>query len=111
MDLEKLKSLLGIPAEDTAQDASLRFVLDDVLETILNYCNLKELPSGLANTAVRMAMDLYRSEQPGTAGDAVRVASITEGDTSTSFSSAADALAGGILKDYRGQLSRYRKLG
>lgn len=111
MGLEKLKGLLGIPAEDTSRDSSLQFVLDDVLETILNYCNLKELPSGLANTAVRMAVDLYRAEQPGAADSAVRVASITEGDTSTSFVSAADALAGGILKDYRGRLNRYRKLG
>ncbi|MFQ9651215.1 MAG: hypothetical protein ACLRZZ_14165 [Enterocloster sp.] len=40
-----------------------------------------------------------------------RVSSISEGDTSTSFTSAADALSGGILKDYQGQLNRYRKLG
>lgn len=111
MDLEKLKSLLGIPAEDTTRDASLRFVLDDVLETVLNYCNQEELPAGLVNTACRMAVDLYRAEQPGTAGDAVRVASITAGDTSTRFIGAADALADGILKDYRGQLNRYRRLG
>lgn len=110
MELGKIKALLGIPAEDTAQDIPLQFVLDDVQETILNYCNLNELPAGLTNTAYRMALDLYRYERPGNGEVPLAVTSISEGDTSTSFASAADALAGGILKDYQGQLNRYRKL-
>lgn len=111
MELGKLKKLLGIPEDDASQDTSLQFVLDDVQETILNYCNIKELPSGLTNTAYRMAIDLYRHEKPGETNAPARVTSITEGDTSTSFASAADALNGGVLKNYKGQLNRYRKLG
>ena len=110
MELERLKGLLGIPREDASQDILLQFVVDDVEETIRNYCNLDELPSGLAHTAYRMAIDLYRYDRPGDADAPVTVASISEGDTSTSFTSAADALTGGILKDYQGQLNRYRKL-
>ena len=60
MELGKLKALLGIPEDDTSQDISLQFILDDVRETITNYCNVNELPSGLINTAYRMAVDLYR---------------------------------------------------
>lgn len=110
MELGKLKALIGIPADDTAQDIPLQFVLDDVRETILNYCNLNELPDGLINTAYRMALDLYRNERPGEEEAPLTVASISEGDTSTSFTNAANALAGGVLKDYQGQLNRYRKL-
>lgn len=110
MELGKLKALLGIPEDDTSQDVPLQFVLDDVRETILNYCNVDELPSGLINTAYRMAVDLYRYGRPGAAEAPVKVSSITEGNTSTSFSSAADALQGGVLVDYKGQLNRYRKL-
>lgn len=110
MELGKLKALLGIPEDDISQDAPLQFVLDDVRETILNYCNIEELPSGLTNTAYRMAIDLYRYSRPGAAESPVRVSSITEGNTSTSFASAADALQGGVLVDYKGQLNRYRKL-
>lgn len=110
MELEKLKGLLGIPEDDTSQDGSLQFILNDVAETILNYCNLEELPKGITNTAYRMAADLYRYDRPGEAEVPVTVASISEGDTSTSFTSAADALAGGLLKDYQGQLNRFRKL-
>lgn len=110
MELSVLKGLLGIDGDNNTQDIPLQFILDDVEETILNYCNLEELPAGLMNTAYRMAIDLYRYDQPGTGSAPVAVSSISEGDTSTSFTSAADALAGGILKDYCGQLNRYRKL-
>lgn len=110
MELGKLKGLLGIPEDDHSQDILLQFTMDDVEETIQNYCNLDTVPPGLVNTSYRMAMDLYRYDHPGDADAPVTVASISEGDTSTSFSSASDALAGGILKDYRGQLNRYRKV-
>lgn len=110
MELEKLKSLLGIPADDKSQDIPLQFVLDDVQETILNYCNLKVMPQGLVNTAYRMATDLYRGEHPGEGNTPMVVSSISEGDTSTSFKSASDALKGGALKNYQIQLNRYRKL-
>lgn len=110
MEAGKLKGLLGIPEGDTSQDLSLEFIIDDVTETILSYCNLEELPAGLTNTAYRMAIDLYRYDRPGDSSAPVTVVSISEGDTSTSFTSAADALNGGLLKDYQGQLNRYRKL-
>lgn len=111
MELNKLKGLLGIPGDDMSQDIPLQFVMDDVEETIRNYCNLDAVPGGLVNTSYRMAMDLYRYDRPGDADAPVTVASISEGDTSTSFISAADALFGGVLRDYQGQLNRYRKLG
>lgn len=110
MELGKLKALLGLPAEDVSRDISLQFILDDVQETILNYCNLKEMPPGLINTAYRMAIDLYRYDAPGEAAAPMRVSSISEGDTSTNFGRVSDELEGGILKDYKGQLNRYRKL-
>lgn len=54
LSLDKFKKLLGII--DAAQETALQFILDDVTETILNYCNLNELPQGLENTAYRMAL-------------------------------------------------------
>ena len=110
MELGKLKGLLGIPGEDTSQDVPLQFILDDVEETVKNYCSLDAVPDGLMNTAYRMAVDLYRYDPPGVEEAPVIVASISEGDTSTGFLSTAEALNGGILKDYQGQLNRYRRL-
>lgn len=110
MEIGRLKELLGLSGEDTSRDTSLQFILDDVQETILNYCNLEEMPSGLINTAYRMAIDLYRYDAPGEAAAPMRVSSISEGDTSTSFGRVSDELEGGILRDYKSQLNRYRKL-
>lgn len=110
MELKKLKGLLGVAEDDNSQDAPLQFVLDTVEETVLNYCNLSELPDGLRNTCYRMAIDLYRYEKPSDAGVPIRVASITEGDTATSFGVLCDVLKGTVLKDYVRQLNRYRRI-
>ncbi len=110
MELKRIKELLGISEEDISQDVPLQFVLDIVEETVLNYCNLDDLPDRLINTCYRMAIDLYRYEKPADKEMPVRVSSITEGDTSTSFSSISDTLKETVLKDYKGQLNRYRRL-
>lgn len=110
MELERIKELLGVSKDDTSQDVPLQFVLDIVEETVLNYCNLEELPNRVIGTCYRMAIDLYRYEKPSDAGGPIRVASITEGDTSTSFGLLGDILRGTILKDYKGQLNRYRRM-
>ncbi len=110
MEVTRIKELLGVSAENTSQDVSLTFIADIVKETVLNYCNLDTLPDGLKNTCIRMAVDLYRYEKPTESGVPLRVVSITEGDTATSFSVLNDALKGSILKDYKGQLNRYRRM-
>ncbi len=111
MDVQKLKGLLGIPEEDDSRDPQLAFILEDARETILNYCNIEELPEGLVNTAYRMAMDLFRNENVGQAEAAAGpVSSLSEGDTSVSFHQSVDeAFKDTILKDYRPSLNRYRK--
>ncbi len=110
MDREKLKRLLGI--EDESRDFVVDFLIEDVEETIKNYCNVEELPEGLLNTAYRMAMDLYRNENIGQDSVAVSVSAITEGDTSTSFKQYADDnFKDTILKNYSRTLNRYRKVG
>lgn len=110
MEKETLKAILGIGKEDTGKDALLDYMIADVEETILNYCHVDSVPAGLENTAYRMAADLYRYEGFGSPSAPVSVASVSEGDTSTGFISTADALAGSVLKDYRAQLNRYRRL-
>ena len=112
LEVTKLKKLLGIALDDLAQDANLQFILDDVTESILNYCNIKELPSGLQNTAYRMAIDLYRNEAIGEEDVPLgSVASIKEGDTQTNFNkSVDDNFKDTLMKNYYSQLNRYRKL-
>nr|DAM62201.1 MAG TPA: Head Tail Connector Protein [Caudoviricetes sp.] len=110
MELAKLKALLGI--EDDSKDVILEFVIDDVEETIKNYCHVDTVPDGLMNTGYRMAMDLYRNENIGSCTGATgSVSSITEGDTSTSFRQYVDDnFKDTVLKNYKSSLNRYRKV-
>lgn len=112
LEVNKLKALIGIPANDILRDANLGFILNDVEETILNYCNIKALPQGLTNTAYRMAIDLYRNENIG--GEEAplgTVSAIKEGDTQTSFNRSVDEnFRNTLLKNYTVQLNRYRRL-
>lgn len=109
LTIDKLKSLLGISVGDCRQDTPLAFIIDDVSETILNYCNRNEWPAGLDNTGYRMAIDLYRNEGVGTADVPSSVSALTEGDTMVQFKK-DDALAGTLLKNYEVQLNRYRRV-
>lgn len=111
MELEKLKALLGISADDTSKDIILEFTIDNVKEIIFNHCHIEELPQSLINTAYRMCLDLYRNENLGSEEGALgSISSISEGDTSTSFRSNATEFKDSLLKDYKNQLNKYRKV-
>lgn len=111
LDLSKFKKLLGLAVTDTTKDTPLQFALDDVQDVIFNYCNIAELPKGLETTAYRMAIDLYRNEAPGEEPTPLgTVSAISEGDTSTSFKSPTTEFKDHLLKDYKAQLKRFRKV-
>lgn len=109
MELEKLKSLLGIQGEE--KDNILRFIVDDVKETITNFCHVDQIPPGLEQTAYRMAIDLYRAENFGFESGSEAIKSISQGDTSVSLGMAADVdFKKTILKNYEKQLKKYRRI-
>lgn len=112
LDIFKLKPLLGIDVDDTEKDDLLEFVLGNVKEVILNYCNLKKLPSGLEYTAYRMAAELYNSEQLGSTSPERPVSSMSEGDLSISFAGSMyeSGYTDSLLKNYTKQLARYRRV-
>ncbi len=109
--LEKLKKLLGIPLDNDSKDFLLEFTLGDVEQTIKDYCNIKEIPESLNNTMLRMAVDLYRNENLGEEESSLgSVSSIVDGDTTVSYKSSANEFKDTLIKDYKVQLNRYRKL-
>lgn len=111
MELEKLKQLLGISTDDASKDIILEFTMDNVKEIIFNHCHIEELPQGLINTAYRMCLELYRNENLGSEESALgSISSISEGDTSTSFRSNISEFKDSLLKDYKKQLNKYRKV-
>lgn len=104
--LEKIKRILG----DDIDESDVEFALDNAIETVLNYCNIEELPRGLETTVVRMAADLYRGSEFGSSDNSA-VQSIKEGDTTTSFGSASavDSVQT-VISRYSAQLNRYRRV-
>lgn len=109
MNIEELKELLGI--SDSSKDGLLLFAMMTTKDVICNFCNIEEIPNGLMSTAYRMAMDVFRRESLGTQ-TAETVTSITVGDTSTTFGStqASTDYSDSLLKDYKMQLRRYRRV-
>lgn len=109
--LEKLKKLLGMTLEDDSKDFLLEFALEDVEQIVKGYCNIKEVPKELNNTILKMSMDLYRNENLGEEESSLgSISSITEGDTTVSYRSAASEFKDTLIKDYKSQLNKYRKL-
>ena len=110
LEVSTFRSLLGITTTD--KDEVLQFVLDDVEETVLNYCNLDTIPKGLVKTAYRMAMDLYRAEGFGQEAIESGVSSISEGGATVSFKSSNydTSFISSLLKNYERQLMEYRRL-
>lgn len=107
--VDKLKLLLGISGGKS--DALVEFALDSVEETVKNYCHIDSVPEGLSATVLRMAMELYRNEQPGEGSVPQAVKSIGAGDTSTSFGNVeTTGYSETLLKNYKSQLNRYRKV-
>ena len=110
--VEKLKALLGITTSD--KDFIIQFILDKVSDMVCNYCNIQEIPQGLENVTLNMAVDLYRAEGLGQEQLQGVVKSISEGDVSVSFSSASSISENpgmAFLKNYIKQLDQYRKVG
>lgn len=110
--LERLKLILGIEGAD--QDALLTFLLQSTERKILNYCNIPELPAELEDVLVEITADAYRFRQRDV--DEGKVSQMSIGDTTIQYSEGENfnlmTGAGGadFLKNYKAQLSRYRKL-
>lgn len=79
--LEKIKKLLGISLDDESKDFLLEFILENVQETIKNYCNITEIPNELGTFIQAKVISIFRYESNKYKG----VKSITEGDTKIDF--------------------------
>lgn len=109
--IDKLKTLLGLSLEDSSKDVLVEFAIDTAEELVKNYCHIDEIPEGLSNTLLRMEMEIYRNEQPGVSEVPQAVKSVETGDTKTGFEvTETKGYSESILKDYKKQLNRYRKV-
>ena len=85
--LGTMKVLLGV--EGDSLDSILQVYLDITVQSILNYCNIFELPSALNYVACQLACDAYRDSNAknGTGQIVGNVESITEDGRKVDFGS------------------------
>ncbi len=118
---------------DAVTEADRLIAVEEIEQTILNYCHITEIPPALKFTWANMAVDLltyqHAANTPAatSGGDGAEtagaVSSIKEGDTTVSFggksSNAADrdraldthkATLDNLVMDYTAQLQKYRKV-
>lgn len=79
--LEKVKDRIGIPKDETANDAVLIQMLEDAVMAITLFCNRNRFPYQLEYIARQMVVKAFDREN----GD--HVASIKRGDTQITYSS------------------------
>ncbi len=109
--LKTVKVLLGI--SDGSQDEILQVYIAQGEQGILNYCNIKELPSALHYTLCQIVVDLYRENTALNKNGAVvgNVSSISEDGRTVSFSGVESLKVQINDKITRlTELNRYRKL-
>lgn len=115
--IERLKLLQPNDADNPSYNNVLDFALEKVVNDVANYTHLPilELPAELDMTIISMVSQLIDTHQLLTAvedkvGD---VKSLSEGDTSVTFQTPAEAYSvvqsvNGITDDYRSQLNSFR---
>ncbi|MDP4109763.1 MAG: hypothetical protein Q8878_07030 [Bacillota bacterium] len=117
MSVAMLMTLLGL---DSSKEQFAEFAYSQAEDIIKNHCRIGNIPAELKNVALSMAMDLYRAQNLGDEAPALgSVKTITEGEASVAFRSAAGstderyAENPGVtfLKNYEKQLERFRKPG
>jgi hypothetical protein len=113
----ELSDLLNV--DTTENGVKLRYAIMAASETVCNYCNIDEVPEALHITMLRIAADIYKYEMSadasGSAENALSgITNIKLGDTSITAggdSAASTAFTSGLLKSYKAQLNRYRRVG
>lgn len=106
-----VKTLLNIKNED--MDDILLIHIDIAKNSVLNYCNISELPSALNYTLCQIVVDAYLQNRNKTDSGKVvgNVSSISEDGRSVSFTNGTEFQS--TVNDIIGgmnELKRYRKL-
>lgn len=109
--LSTVKTLLNI--RDNNMDSILLIHIDIAKNSILNYCNINDLPSALNYTLCQIVVDAYLQNRNKTDNGKVvgNVSSISEDGRSVSFTNGTEFQS--TVNDIIGgmnELKRYRKL-
>jgi len=120
----KRLAALGYIVDDSDDEWLMEFIMEKVEQSILNFCNVSEIPNGLFYIAVDMAAGGFLLEKKASGDlDGVditpAVKEISQGDTSVVYAFGSgtltqeerlDALISRMTAENRGEMSRYRRI-
>ncbi len=88
--LNKIKYLLGLTGSE--KDKQIEFHITMLQETILDFCNLKELNKALENFIVTKVFEIMKSKSFGNhkTSQFQEVASVTRGDTTIKYKTSSN---------------------
>ena len=110
--MEKVKALikrrLTINNVDNIDEDHLDYYTEEVIQRVLNFCNLTELPEQLYYTVARIVGELVTpvDEKSGGVANKIKV-----GDTEVNLSpSNLEKAISGIMDDFKSELYAFRKV-
>lgn len=116
--LDVVKLRLGI--SDDSKDALIDSYVQEIGQRILHYCNLPEIPDGLAHTWASMVVDAVRVDLPQDeriaatvgGGESVKIGdtSVTSGGSGGGVSNTSKSVIDQVVLNYRIDLNRYRRM-
>lgn len=95
--LLKIKLLLGIALNDITKDNLLTMLIDDAIEEVINYCNLKQYNTNLDSIVVKMVTQNYSKIS-------------NQGLSSQSYSGVSETYVDGYSADLVAQLNKNRRV-
>lgn len=93
--LDKVKIYLGIT--DTIKDDLLEVLIEDAINEVVAYCNLKQYDEKLDSTVIKMVLSNYNKLG-------------SEGIDSHSYSGVSESFADGYSKDIVTMLNKHRRV-
>lgn len=102
---EEFRNIIYQDYNDKYEESPSSIAVDEVMQAILNYCNLTEFPWELRFVAMNMLHSLLNPDEASGAR------SISVGDTRVELSrDEAISKAQGLLYNFKAQLQEFRKL-
>ena len=110
MTIDELKSKVkeNLKIADNGKD----LIISDVIQEVVNYCNLKELPDALEPFIRKKVQTIINYEKENGTDNVFDVKSIREGDTSTTYNveQVSRETIYGLSKEDKVALRRFRRL-
>lgn len=92
-----LKVVLGIDLMDTSKDELLDYLIEDAINEVISYCNLRSYDEKLNSIVIKMASQNYNKAK-------------IQGITSQSYSGVSESYTDGYTVDVIAQLNKNRRV-